>query len=263
MAALLAFACGNAAQGTNDSGGGGGARPSEGGRANQGAAQARGGSAGSSGGSVETGGGAPEGGSVAGTSHGGSAYAGNFCQPVAHVRPTPGVQAQDFAALTPSFIGIYQISDVYTDSNGCSAMCRTGAAVQDKYRYLGVFPDSPDSGLIVAGCESASVCSKASGGYITLGRITSAVSAQILESTGTQVQSPSDDHTCVGGTLSWWLIQSSPDQLRLDVQTTLGPFAAHFDEQSQLWGCDGGDAQQAALVGDCSQLRVIDATRLK
>ena len=263
LAALLAFACGNAGQGTNGSGGGGGVSPGEGGRASQGGPQERGSSAGSSGGSIGTGGGAAEGGSVAGASHGDSAGAGNSCQPIPHVRPTPGAQAQDFSSLAASFIGVYQISDVYTDSNGCSAMCRTGGVVQDKYRYLGVFPESSGSGLIVAGCENATACTAASGGYITLGRITSAVSDRILESTGTQVQSPNDDHSCIGGSLSWWLVQSSADHIRLDVQTTLGTFAAHLDEQAQLWGCDGGDAQQAAFGKDCSELRVIDATRLK
>jgi hypothetical protein len=206
---------------------------------------------------------AADGSAVAGAANAGSAAAGSSCQLVPHLRPTPGASAQDFASLALSVIGVYEISDVYGNSDGCSAMCRTGEVVQDKYRYLGVFADSPGSGLIVAGCESATGCLAASGGYITLGRITSAVSDQILVSTGSQVQTPSSDHSCIGGTLSWWLIQSSADHVRLDVETTLGTFAAYFDEQSQLYGCDGGDAQQAALGKDCSQLRVIDATRVK
>jgi len=267
LCALLAGGCGETKAPTSTGAGagaagdeasaGGGGVPSVGGAASSAGTSAAG--AASQAGSSPAGGSAGSGQGQAGGGSGGAAS----CEPEAHERPEPGALTGTFASLASDLAGIYAIDDVFEKGADCTSMCRTGAVVEPRFRKLAFLIVTPaGESYDIFACKSATDCTSADGMRARIGRVDAAKSDQILSSELTYVESP-QGQTCTGGTDDTWLIATAPGKIRVDLEQVRVEFAPYFSDVSQLYGCDSGDALEAARNAPCNGLTVIDATRVE
>jgi hypothetical protein len=268
LCALLAGGCGEtkAPPSTGAASGSAGEEPSAG----SGGVPSAGGaasSAGTSAAGASTQAGSSSAGDPAGSGQGQAGRGGSggtaSCEPEGHERPEPGALTSTFASLASDLAGIYAIEDVYDKGTDCTSMCRTGAVVDPRFRKLAFLIVAPaGESYDISACKSAADCTSADGIRARIGRVDAAKSDQILFSELTYVQNP-QGQTCTGGTDDTWLIATAPGKIRVDLEQVRVEFAPYFSDVSQLYGCDSGDALEAARNAPCNGLSVIDATRVE